>query len=143
MSKVVAIAADHGGFELKAALLPELRQMGYEVLDLGTDSGDSVDYPDFAEAVTAAIREARATSGLLICGSGIGMSIAANRHRDIRAALCQDATTARLSRQHNDANVLVLGARLIGVEAAKDCVRTFFATAFDGGRHSRRIAKMS
>jgi len=143
MSEVVAIAADHGGFELKTRLIAELRALGHEILDLGTANGDAVDYPDFAAALVAALRQGRATRGVLICGSGIGMSIAANRHREIRAALCHDALTARLARQHNDANVLVLGGRLLGPELAKDCLRVFMTTAFEGGRHARRIAKLS
>ena len=143
MPETIAIAADHGGFDLKSILIPELRDLGYEVLDLGTMSRDSVDYPDFAAALAGAIVEGRVTRGVLICGTGIGMSIAANRHRAIRAALVHDGTSARLARQHNDANVLVLGGRLLGAEVAKDCVKVFFATAFEGGRHARRVAKMS
>lgn len=143
MSETVAIAADHGGFELKNVLVPELRALGFEVLDLGTTGPDSVDYPDFADALAAAIRDGRAAQGVLICGTGIGISIAANRHRFLRAALVHDALTARLARQHNDANVLVLGGRMLGAELAKDCLRTFFATPFEGGRHARRVAKMS
>lgn len=141
--ETIAIAADHGGFDLKSVLVHELRALGYEVLDLGTMTRDSVDYPDFAVTLASAIVEGRAARGVLICGSGIGMSIAANRHRAIRAALVHDDTSARLARQHNDANVLVLGARLLGPEVAKDCVKTFFSTQFEGGRHARRIAKMS
>lgn len=143
MSETIAIAADHGGFDLKSILVHELRALGYEVLDLGTMTRDSVDYPDFAATLAGAIVDGRAARGVLICGSGIGMSIAANRHRAIRAALVHDDTSARLARQHNDANVLVLGARLLGPEVAKDCVKTFFSTQFEGGRHARRIAKMS
>jgi ribose 5-phosphate isomerase B len=143
MSETVAIAADHGGFELKSILVPELRALGFTVLDLGTTNGDAVDYPDMAERLTAAMREGRATRGVLICGSGIGMSIAVNRHRELRGALVHDALTARLARQHNDANVLVLGGRLLGPELAKDCLKTFFTTSFDGGRHARRVAKLS
>jgi ribose 5-phosphate isomerase B len=143
MSETVAIAADHGGFELKSILVPELRTLGFSVLDLGTTSGDAVDYPDMAERLTAAMREGRAARGVLICGSGIGMSIAVNRHRELRGALVHDALTARLARQHNDANVLVLGGRLLGPELAKDCLKTFFTTPFDGGRHARRVAKLS
>ena len=143
MSETIAIAADHGGFDLKSILIPELRALGYEVLDLGTMSGDSVDYPDFAAALAHAIGEKRATRGVLVCGTGIGMSIAANRHRAIRAALVHDGTGARLARQHNDANVLVLGGRVLGIEVAKDCLKTFFTTEFEGGRHARRVAKMS
>lgn len=143
MSETVAIAADHGGFELKSLLIPDLRALGFEVLDLGTSSPDSVDYPDFADALAAAVGEGRATRGVLLCGSGIGISIAANRHRFLRAALVHDVLTARLARQHNDANVLVMGGRLLSAELAKNCLKIFFTTAFDGGRHARRVAKMS
>src|SRR5882724_11516445 len=142
MSKTVAIACDHGGFELKRGLLPTLGELGATVLDLGSDGGESVDYPDFAAALADAVASGRATLGVLICGTGIGMSIAANRHRGIRAALCHDGLTARLARQHNDANVLVLGGRVIGVETAKDCLTTFLTTPFEGGRHARRVAKL-
>jgi ribose 5-phosphate isomerase B len=143
MAQTVALAADHGGYDLKTRLLPELRELGYTVLDLGTESEQSVDYPDFADRLVAALRDGRAQFGVLLCGTGIGMSIAANRHREIRAALCHDALTARLARQHNDANVLVLGGRLLGPEQARDCLRTFLGTPFDGGRHARRVAKLS
>ena len=143
MAETIAIAADHGGFDLKSTLAAELRGLGYDVLDLGTGSLDSVDYPDFAMALVGAIEAGRVARGVLICGTGIGMAMAANRHRSIRAALCHDVTSARLARQHNDANVLALGGRLLGCEIAKDCLRTFLSTEFDGGRHARRIAKLS
>lgn len=143
MAESVAVAADHGGFELKTLLLPELEALGLAVLDLGTDDSEPVDYPDFAVAVAEAIASGRAERGLLICGSGIGMSIAANRNAAVRAALCHDGLTARLARQHNDANVLVLGGRLIGPETARECVRIFFSTRFEGGRHARRVAKLA
>jgi ribose 5-phosphate isomerase B len=143
MSETVAIAADHRGFDLKNALVPELQALGFNVLDLGTMNGDAVDYPDLAQALAAAIGEGRAQRGVLICGTGIGMSIAANRHRAIRAALVHDGLTARLARQHNDANVLVLSGTMLGPDVAKDCVKTFFTTEFEGGRHARRVAKMS
>jgi ribose 5-phosphate isomerase B len=143
MSETVAIAADHGGFDLKSILVPELRALGLEPLDLGTLSRDAVDYPDVAEALAAAIRAGRARRGVLICGTGVGMAIAVNRHREIRGALVHDGLTARLARQHNDANVLILGGRLLGPELASDCLKIFFTTAFDGGRHERRVAKMS
>jgi ribose 5-phosphate isomerase B len=143
MTETVVIAADHGGFDLKSALVPEVRALGHEVVDLGTMSRDAVDYPDFAEKVAQAIRAARASRGVLICGTGIGMSIAANRYREVRAALVHDGLTARLARQHNDANVLVLGGRLLGPELAKDCLKIFFTTAFEGGRHVARVAKLS
>jgi ribose 5-phosphate isomerase B len=143
MSETVAIAADHGGFDLKSILVAELRALGLEPLDLGTLSRDAVDYPDVAEALAAAIRAGRARRGVLICGTGVGMAIAVNRHREIRGALVHDGLTARLARQHNDANVLILGGRLLGPELASDCLKIFFTTAFDGGRHERRVAKMS
>jgi len=116
--------------------------MGHAVLDLGTHGPESVDYPAFADAVAEALSDGRASRGVLVCGTGIGISIAANRHRHVRAALCHDSVSARLARAHNDANVLAMGARLIGIESAKDCVHTFFATAFEGGRHARRVAKL-
>jgi ribose 5-phosphate isomerase B len=143
MPDKIAIAADHAGFDLKTLLLPELRALGLEVLDLGTDSHDSVDYPDFAEKVATAVEQGRVKWGLLICGTGIGMGIAANRHKDVRAAVVHDGLSARLARQHNDANVLTMGGRLLGPEEAKDCLRSFFAASFEGGRHARRVAKLS
>jgi len=139
----VAIAADHAGHDLKELLKPELEAMSLTVLDLGTHGPDSVDYPDFADAVAAALRDGRAARGLLVCGTGIGIAMAANRHRHVRAAVCHDATGARLARQHNNANVLALGARLVGPEVARECVRIFFTTEFEGGRHARRIDKIS
>ena len=138
----IAIAGDHAGLSMKSVLKKELEEMGFDVLDLGTHGPESVDYPDFADALAAALHEGRAKRGVLVCGTGIGVSIAANRHRDVRAALCHDAVTARLARQHNDANVLVLGARTTGEEVAKDCVRVFLNTKFEGGRHARRVAKL-
>jgi ribose 5-phosphate isomerase B len=145
MTKItVALAADHGGFEIKEELKPELEKMGVDCIDLGTDSADSVDYPDFGRAVADAIADGRAERGVIICGTGIGIAIAANRVGGIRAAVCHDATTARLAREHNDANVLALGARIIGREVAIDCLRTFLSTPFEGGvRHMRRVAKLS
>ncbi|HKX07390.1 MAG TPA: ribose 5-phosphate isomerase B [Stellaceae bacterium] len=143
MVETIAIAADHAGYDLKVELVPELKSLGFEVLDLGTNSRDPVDYPDFADALGRAIESGRATRGVLVCGTGIGIAIAANRHRAVRAGVCHDATTARLTRQHNDANVLALGSRIVGTEVAKDCLRAFLATEFEGGRHQRRVAKMS
>lgn len=139
---VVAVASDHAGFALKSALIEELRILGYEVLDLGTDSTESVDYPDFGRALGAAIADGRARRGVVVCGTGIGISIAVNRNPAVRAALCHDTTSARLCREHNDANVLALGARLIGDEVARDCLRVFLSTAFAGGRHQRRVDKL-
>jgi len=120
-----------------------LAEHNQEILDLGTNGPESVDYPDFAAALAEAIASGRAGRGVLVCGTGIGISIAANRNPPIRAALCHDTTPARLSRQHNDANVLVLGGRLIGEEVAKDCLSVFLSTAYEGGRHDRRVAKLS
>lgn len=142
--KTVALASDHAGYLLKDELKEFLAKRGYEVLDLGTDGPESVDYPDFGDAVADAIRQGRAQRGVLICGTGIGISIAANRHREVRAALCSEPTSARLAREHNDANVLALGARVVGPEIAKDCVVAFLDTPFEGGeRHSRRVKKLS
>jgi ribose 5-phosphate isomerase B len=143
MVETIAIAADHAGYDLKALLVPELRSLGFEVLDLGTGGPDSVDYPDFADALARALERGQAKRGVLVCGTGLGIAIAANRYRWVRASVCHDATTARLARQHNDANVLALGARVVGSEVAKDCLRAFLATEFEGGRHARRVAKLS
>ncbi len=142
-SKPIAIASDHAGYDLKQVLAKELADMGYEVMDLGTDGRDSVDYPDFADALVGAINKGDAERGVLVCGTGIGISMRANRHAGIRAANCHDETTARLAREHNDANVLALGSRIVGVQVAMDCVKTFLKTEFEGGRHSRRIEKLA
>lgn len=127
---------------MKAILKAELEAKKYIVVDLGTDGNASVDYPDYADKLAAAMKAGKAQKGVLICGSGIGISIAANRHRHLRAALCHDVTSARVCRLHNDANVLVLGARLIGEEVAKDCLHVFLATEFEGGRHQKRLDKI-
>lgn len=143
MSKpTVALAADHAGFELKNLLRDELKAQGYPVLDLGTNSSDSVDYPDFGRKLAQSVAEGQAQMGVAVCGTGIGISIAANRVPGCRAALCHDSTSARLCREHNDANVLALGARLIGVETARDCLKAFLETPFGGGRHTRRVEKL-
>lgn len=139
----VAIASDHAGFALKSTLAAELRALGHKVRDLGTDSPESVDYPDFGAALARTIEAGEVRRGVIICGTGIGISMAANRFAAVRAAVCHDATSARLARRHNDANVLALGARLIGEETAKDCLRTFLATEFEGGRHARRVDKLA
>ncbi|PJK28685.1 ribose 5-phosphate isomerase B [Minwuia thermotolerans] len=138
----VVMAADHAGFEMKEALKTDVEALGHRVLDVGTDSADSVDYPDFGWRLAAAIRDGRAERGILVCGTGIGISMAANREPKVRAAAVSDATSARLTRLHNDANVLALGARVIGIETARDCVRIFFETEFEGGRHQRRVDKL-
>lgn len=140
--ETIAIAVDHGGFSLKAAAMEAARAEGWNVLDLGTDSTDSVDYPDFAEKLVAALEDGRASRGILICGTGIGISIAANRHKGVRAALCYDDDTATLARQHNDANVLCMGGRKTDEATARSMVRIFLTTGFEGGRHARRVAKL-
>ncbi|MBZ0324728.1 MAG: ribose 5-phosphate isomerase B [Alphaproteobacteria bacterium] len=141
-SETIALAADHGGFALKGEIKSALQARGLDVLDLGTDSADSVDYPDFGYALAEAIRSGRATRGVVLCGSGIGISIAANRFPEVRAALCHEPLSAALSRRHNDANVLALGGRLIGPELARACLDAFLDTPFEGGRHARRVAKL-
>lgn len=138
----IALAADHAGYELKNLLKEEIARRGLAVLDLGTHDGNSVDYPDMAGNLAAALGEGRVARGVLVCGTGIGISIAANRHRHVRAALCHDVTTAVLARQHNDANVLVLGARVVGQSVAVDCLGAFLDTMFEGGRHQRRVDKL-
>ena len=140
--ETIAVAADHAGVSMKGELASELSSLGFDVLDLGTHGPESVDYPDYANALAETMRAGKVKRGVLVCGSGIGVSIAANRHPGIRAALCHDAVTARLARLHNDANVLVLGARITGLEVAKDCLRIFLNTPFEGGRHARRVAKL-
>ncbi len=142
MAETIVMAADHAGYILKNALKDVLIEKGYEVLDLGTNGPDSVDYPDFGHALANALEDGKATKGVLVCGSGIGISIAANRHAGVRAALCSNGLMARLARQHNDANVLALGERLTGIEVAKDCLHEFLTTEFEGGRHQNRVSKI-
>lgn len=139
----IAIANDHAGTALKFRLMQELESLGYTVVNLGTDANDSVDYPDYGHAMAQTLKAGNAERGILICGSGIGISIAANRHAHIRAALCHNVETATLSRQHNDANVLVLGARMVDEATALGCLHAFLNTAFEGGRHQNRVAKLS
>lgn len=138
----IAFASDHAGFPLKQELKNFIQDLGHEVTDLGADSEESVDYPDFGFAIGEALTGEKADVGIIVCGTGIGISIAANRNPAVRAALCHDGLTARMARQHNDANVLALGARVIGIETAKDCVVAFLTTEFEGGRHARRVAKL-
>ena len=139
----IAVASDHAGFDLKELLKRDLQQAGYDVLDLGTNSTASVDYPDFGKAMGDAIASGRVARGVLVCGTGIGISIAANRNPKVRAALVHDETSARLSREHNDANVVAFGQRLIGTETARAALKVFLNTAFEGGRHAGRVAKLS
>ena len=141
-SRVVAIGADHGGFELKQQLKGYLHDWGYQFLDLGTDSAEAVDYPDFAEAVGNAVAKGEAWLGIVLDSAGIGSSIAANKVPGVRAALCYDRATARNSREHNDANVLTMGAKLIAPEAAREIVALWLSTPFAGGRHQRRVDKI-
>jgi ribose 5-phosphate isomerase B len=139
----IAIASDHAAFELKAALAEHLRALGHDVLDLGPEGADPVDYPDYGYRLAAAIAAGEAAKGIAICGSGIGISIAVNRHPAARAALVSEPLSARLAREHNDANVIAMGARLIGIEMAKACVAAFLAAEFGGDRHLRRVEKLS
>ena len=140
MTRKIAIAADHGGFDYKRAIQDKFSDV--EWLDLGCDSTESVDYPDYGHKLAEAIEAGQAEAGIVICGTGIGISIAVNRHSGVRCGLCTDTTMARLTRQHNDANVLALGARIVGIELAFDIVETFLNTEFEGGRHQRRIDKI-
>lgn len=140
---IIAIGSDHAGLPLKQALLAALEAGGHQVLDAGTHGPESVDYPDFAQEVAAKVASGEARFGVLVCGSGIGMAIAANRHPAIRAVVVHSSTEARLTRAHNDANIACFGARTMGVEVALDSLAAFLATSFEGGRHERRIAKMS
>lgn len=138
----VAIGADHGGYRLKEMIKGLLEEMGIEYRDFGTDSTDSVDYPDFARPVARAVAENKFDRGILICGTGIGMCIAANKVRGVRAALCHDLFSARFTREHNDSNVLTMGERVIGPGLAGEIVRTWLNTEFAGGRHERRVKKV-
>jgi ribose 5-phosphate isomerase B len=140
---IIALAADHAGYDLKQKVLNWLEDNGYGVIDLGTHNENSVDYPDYGKKMGQCLTSGEAARGIVICGSGIGISIAANRFPAVRCVQCHDVTTARLSREHNDANVLALGARLLGEEVIFDCIVTFLKTGFDGGeRHARRVNKL-
>ncbi|WP_257550461.1 ribose 5-phosphate isomerase B [Sphingopyxis sp. DBS4] len=139
----IAIASDHAAYELKAVLAAWLRDLDHEVLDLGPATADRVDYPDFGYKLAEAIADGRAERGIALCGSGIGISIAINRHPAARCALVSDPYSAALSREHNDANVLAMGARLIGEDMAKACVTSFLVGDFAGGRHGPRVDKLS
>lgn len=142
VARKLAIACDHAGFFLKKAI-KEAYGGKYDWMDLGTDSSESCNYADYGHAMGEVITSGRTDRGIIICGSGIGISIAANRHRDVRAALCTNSTMARLSRLHNNANVLALGARITGLAVALDCIDAFMATDFEGGRHEERIKKLN
>lgn len=139
----IAIAADHAAFALKQTLAAWLREGGYDVLDLGPDSDARVDYPDFGYKIARAIRDGDAERGVALCGSGIGISIAVNREPACRCALVSEPLSAALAREHNDANVIALGARLIGEDMAKACITSFLVGDFAGGRHAGRVAKLT
>lgn len=142
MSETIPIGADHAGFQMKALLADELRAQGYDVEDVGTYSPESTDYADYAHVVAREVAEGKVKRGILLCGTGLGMAYAANRHHGVRAAVVWNPEIARLSREHNDANILVLPARELDDGTAREILRTFLATPFAGGRHARRIAKI-
>jgi ribose 5-phosphate isomerase B len=139
----IAFGADHAGFELKQHLIGRLRAAGHEILDHGTDSLESVDYPQFCAAAARSVRDGAADVGIVLGGSGQGEQLAANKVRGVRAALCNCLYTARMARQHNDANVLSMGARVVGLGLAEEIVDTFLSTPFEGGRHARRVAQLT
>lgn len=139
----IGIGSDHGGYELKDSIKKHLMEKNIEVVDYGTDSLASVDYPDFGRAVAEAVVSEEVDRGIIICGTGIGISIAANKVKGVRAALCTDSYSARMSMEHNNANVLALGARVLGEGLALDIVDTWIETKFQGGRHERRVNKIS
>ncbi|HXF81351.1 MAG TPA: ribose-5-phosphate isomerase [bacterium] len=139
----IAMASDHAGFRLKEELKPLLRELGHEVRDFGTHSEDPVDYPDLIVPAAEAVARGECERGIVLGGSGNGEAIVANKVRGVRCALCHDVTTARLARAHNDSNVLALGQRIVGSEVAKDIVRSWLETSFEGGRHARRVAKIA
>ena len=139
----LAIASDHAAWELKALLADWLREQGHEVEDLGTNGPDSVDYPDYGYRLAEAIADGRAERGVALCGSGIGISISVNRNPAARCALVSEPLSAKLSREHNDANVIAMGARLTGIDMAKACLTAFLSTEFAGDRHARRVDKLS
>lgn len=139
----IALGSDHAGYLLKNEILEHLRETGRTCVDFGVQSPESVDYPDIAALVAATVQARECASGILICGTGIGMAIAANKHKKIRAALCSETYSARCSREHNDANILTMGSRVIGAGLAIDIVEAFLKTTFEGGRHSSRLDKIS
>lgn len=143
LSKPIAIGADHAGYEYKTVIADLLRNKGLEVKDFGTYSTDSVDYPDFAHPVASAVENGEAGLGILVCGSANGVAIAANKHQEVRAAICWQAEIARLARQHNNANIICLPARFISTPAAEEMVNIFIDTKFDGGRHEKRVEKIA
>lgn len=143
MTIQLGVASDHAGLELKRALVIELEKRGIVVREFGTTTSESCDYPDFAHAVARAIEAGEIERAILVCGTGVGMSIAANRHAGVRAVVCSEPLSARMSRQHNDANVLCIGSRVVGIGTAIDIVDAFLGAAFEGGRHTARLAKIN
>ncbi|MBT5549731.1 MAG: ribose 5-phosphate isomerase B [Nitrospina sp.] len=141
--KKIAIASDHGGFDLKESVIAHLLNTGWEVDDLGPHSGDSVDYPDFGVKLAEEVADKKVERGIVICGTGIGMSIVVNRYPGIRGTLCSDVFTAKLCREHNDSNILIMGGRVIGKGLAAEIVNTWLNTDFEGGRHQRRLDKIN
>ena len=141
MPKTLIVGSDHAGLELKRELLGVAAELGYEVVDIGTHTSDSTDYPDYAHQVASAVGRGEGL-GLLVCGTGIGMSMAANRHAGVRAAVCGDVFSASMTRQHNDANVLCIGARVVGGGLAAEILKAFLGASFEGGRHERRVKKI-
>lgn len=143
LSKPIAIGADHAGYEYKTIIADLLQHKGYQVKDFGTYNSNSVDYPDFAHPVATAVESGEAGCGILICGSGNGVAITANKHQGIRAAICWLADLARLAREHNNANILCIPARFVSTPAAEEMVNVFLNTSFEGGRHEKRVGKMA
>jgi ribose 5-phosphate isomerase B len=141
--KKIAIASDHGGFNLKESIIAHLLNTGWEVDDLGPHNGDSVDYPDFGIKLAEEVADKKVDRGIVICGTGIGMSIVVNRYPGVRGTLCSDVFTAKLCREHNDSNILVMGGRVIGEGLAAEIVNTWLNTPFEGGRHQRRLDKIN
>jgi ribose 5-phosphate isomerase B len=139
---LVAIGSDHAGFDMKREVITILEELGHEIVDFGTDTPQSVDYPDFGEKVSSAVSCGKVERGILVCGTGIGMSIVANKFPNVRAALCNELFSAKMSRLHNDANILVLGGRIIGKDLAKEIVRIWLTTQFESGRHLSRLRKI-
>ncbi len=139
----IALASDHAGFVLKSALIRHIADLGHEIIDLGTDSTDSVDYPDFGAAIGQAVADGEADRGVAVCGSGIGICIAANKIAGVRAATVHDVTSARMTRLHNNANIMCVGERFVGEQVALDAADAFLSTEFEGGRHTRRVEKIN
>lgn len=140
--KIIPIGADHAGFEMKKEIIDYLQNKGHTIIDKGTYGPESVDYPDFGHSVAMEVLKSEGTQGILLCGSGNGIAMSANKHKGIRAALCWSKEIAEMARRHNDANILVLPARYISTEAALQCVDAFFTTEFEGGRHAARVSKI-